>query len=254
MIDKPKLSLGSELSPETQTRLEQLTIKTSSKTSNVLSDAVNALQQIAKPEDQKLEEQKSVSQVSMEQEPLPANNLKADDLQTIEPINSNKIVQPKLITEELDLKKREQLLIAKKIKQYQAQIQALSALYPKCFTSNPKPLAIGLDKEIMANEELKPEDERINKTSIKRFLGAYTSKYKYLQSCILGAARIDLEGNEVGVLNQEAVDFAKEKLANCKAWQNQCNSWKQAMNKVKNQNNAWEKAINKVKLKTKETK
>ena len=131
--------------------------------------------------------------------------LKADE-QTTEPTKSNKIVKPKLITEELD---------------------------PKCFTANPKPLAIGLDKEIIANEELKPEAERVSKTSIKQFLGAYNSKYKYLQSCTLGAARIDLEGNEVGVLDQEAVDFAKEKLANCKAWQNQCNTWKLKIKETK---------------------
>ena len=180
--------------------------------------------------------------------------LNSDDKPTTELAKNNKIVNLQLTAEELELKKQEQLVIAKKVKQYRTQIQALSALYPKCFTANPKPLAIGLDKEIIANEELKPEVERISKTSIKKFLGVYTSKYKYLQSCTLGAARIDLEGNEVAVFDQEAVDFAKEKLANCKAWQNKCNAWKQAISKVKNQNNARDKAINKVKLKTKETK
>jgi len=194
------------------------------------------------------------TKVSKEQENLVTTSAKAVNSQTEAPKKSNKIVKPQLTAEELELKKQEQLVIDRKVKQYRTQIQALSALYPKCFTANPKPLAIGLDKEIIANEELKPEAERMSKTSIKKFLGVYTSKYKYLQSCTLGAARIDLEGNEVGVLDQEAVDFAKEKLDNCKAWQNQCNAWKQAMNKVKNQNNAREKAINKVKLKTKETK
>jgi ProP effector len=133
-------------------------------------------------------------------------------------------------------------------------MQALSSLYPKCFTSNPKPIAIGLDEIIVANEELKPEAERISKTSIRRFLGAYTSKYKYLQNCTLGAARIDLEGNEVGVLDQETVDFAKEKLDNCKAWQNQCNAWKDAMSKVKHKNKEWKQAMNKIKHTTKATK
>jgi ProP effector len=180
--------------------------------------------------------------------------LNSDDEPTTELAKNNKIVKLQLTAEELELKKQERLVIAKKVKQYRTQIQALSALYPKCFTPNPKPLAIGLDKIIIVNEELKPEAERMSKTSIKKFLGVYTSKYKYLQSCTLGAARIDLEGNEVAVLDQEAVDFAKEKLANCKAWQNKCNAWKQAISKVKNQNNARDKAINKIKLQTKETK
>lgn len=270
MSKKPKLRLAGELSPEAQARLEQLTGKAKSKNKSTLARTVDALQRIAKTADQKMDAQKDdVLQVSKEQETFNRsgamavlahniNNLgalvQAEKLQPTEFAKNNKIVKPKLTTEELDRKKQEQLVIDRKVQQYRKQIQALSALYPKCFTANPKPLAIGLDKEIIANESLKPEVERISKTSIKRFLGAYTSKYKYLQNCTLGAARIDLEGNEVGLLDQEAVEFAKEKLANCKVWQNKCNAWKQAISKAKNQNNAWEKAINKIKLKTKETK
>ena len=181
MSKKPTLNLASNLSPETQAKLEQLAIKADSKTSN---------KQIKKPEDrkldiQKVDIQKTDSHVSQEQETLPANNLKATNLQTPISKESNKKASLKLTPEELELKKQEQLLIDKKVKQYQKQMQIFSALYPKCFTPTPKPLAIGLDKIIVANEELKPEESRISKTSIRRFLGAYTKKYKYLQSCIL---------------------------------------------------------------------
>jgi hypothetical protein len=224
MSKKPTLNLASKLSPETQAKLKQLAIKADSKTSN---------KQTKKPEDQKLDIQKTDSHVSQKQEILPANNLKATNLQTLISKESNKKASFKLTPEELELKKQEQLLIDKKVKQYQKQMQIFSALYPKCFTPNPKPLAIGLDKIIIANEELKPQESRISKSSIRRFLGAYTKKYKYLQSCILGAARIDLAGNEVDVIDQDAADNAKVKLDNNAAWQNKCKSWKQAMNKIK---------------------
>jgi hypothetical protein len=238
MSKKPTLNLASKLSPETQAKLEQLAIKADSKTSNIMPDTVNALKQIKKPEDrkldiQKVDIQKTDSHVSQEQETLLANNLEATNLQTPISKESNKKASLKLKPEELELKKQEQLLIDKKVKQYQKQMQIFSTIYPKCFTPNPKPLAIGLDKIIVANEELKPEESRISKTSIRRFLGAYTKKYKYLQSCILGAARIDLGGNEVDVIDQDAADNAKVKLDNNAAWQNKCKSWKHAMSKIK---------------------
>ena len=51
MSEKPKLSLGSELSPETQTRLEQLSIKAKSKTGSNLASTVDKLKTVTNPED-----------------------------------------------------------------------------------------------------------------------------------------------------------------------------------------------------------
>jgi soluble cytochrome b562 len=113
MSKKPKLSLGGELSPETQARLEQLAIKADSKTSTTLASTVDALQRIANAADQKMDVQKDdVLQVSKEQATFNRpeamavlahniNNLgalvQAEKLQPTELAKNNKIVKPKLI-------------------------------------------------------------------------------------------------------------------------------------------------------------
>ncbi|UAX42562.1 RNA chaperone ProQ [Pasteurella canis] len=88
--------------------------------------------------------------------------------------------------------------------------------FPLCFSleGEAKPLKIGLFQDLA--EALK-DDERVSKTQLRQALRAYTSNWRYLHGCKLGAERIDLEGNACGVLEQEHVEHAATQLAQAKA-------------------------------------
>ncbi|MDO5055178.1 RNA chaperone ProQ [Pasteurella oralis] len=88
--------------------------------------------------------------------------------------------------------------------------------FPLCFSleGEAKPLKIGLFQDLA--EALK-DDERVSKTQLRQALRAYTSNWRYLHGCKLGAERIDLQGNACGVLEQEHAAHAATQLAEAKA-------------------------------------
>lgn len=88
--------------------------------------------------------------------------------------------------------------------------------FPLCFSleGEAKPLKIGLFQELA--ETLKG-DERVSKTQLRQALRVYTSNWRYLHGCKVGAERVDLQGNPCGVLEQEHAEHAAAQLAEAKA-------------------------------------
>jgi len=95
-------------------------------------------------------------------------------------------------------------------------IAYLAEKFPLCFSleGEAKPLKIGLFQDL--SEALK-DDERVSKTQLRHALRQYTSNWRYLYGCKVGAVRVDLQGNPAGELEQEHADHAAQQLAEAKA-------------------------------------
>ena len=95
-------------------------------------------------------------------------------------------------------------------------IAYLAEKLPLCFSleGEAKPLKIGLFQDL--SEALK-DDERVSKTQLRHALRQYTSNWRYLHGCKVGAVRVDLQGNPAGELEQEHADHAAQQLAEAKA-------------------------------------
>ena len=135
MSEKPTLSINVNLSPEMQNKLQQL----AGKPSTTKSKAPNKIN----------------------------TNVKAGNTNTHRPH------KPKLTQEELK-KKQKAVELHKQLKEqaialYNQHLSYFSNLYPNCFSQTPKPLAIGIDKAIIADEAKKPEEEQIKSKGIKAF-------------------------------------------------------------------------------------
>lgn len=103
-----------------------------------------------------------------------------------------------------------------KLTNNKAVIAYLAEKFPLCFSveGEAKPLKIGLFQDLA--EALK-DDEHVSKTQLRHALRQYTSNWRYLHGCRLGAVRVDLQGNPAGVLEQEHADHAAQQLAEAKA-------------------------------------
>lgn len=97
-----------------------------------------------------------------------------------------------------------------------AVLAYLIELFPQCFIKEgeAKPLKIGIFQDIA---ERLSEDENVSKTQIRAALRQYTSSWRYLYGVKEGAKRVDLDGNEGDVVEQEHIEHAKEQLDASKA-------------------------------------
>ena len=101
---------------------------------------------------------------------------------------------------------------------YKQHFSYFSKLYPNCFNETPKPLAIGIDKAIVAEEAKKPEEERISQKVVRRFLARYTRSVAYKEAMqSAGSAGINLLGEEVENVTPEHAKIARKSL---EEWQN----------------------------------
>ncbi|MGL6260474.1 RNA chaperone ProQ [Vibrio sp. WXL103] len=103
-----------------------------------------------------------------------------------------------------------------KLKNSKEVIAYIAECFPKCFTleGEAKPLKIGIFQDLA---ERLAEDEKVSKTQLRAALRQYTSSWRYLHGVKPGAVRVDLDGNECGVLEDEHVEHAKTTLAESKA-------------------------------------
>ncbi|MDE2426286.1 MAG: ProQ/FinO family protein [Elusimicrobia bacterium] len=99
-------------------------------------------------------------------------------------------------------------------KTYKARASAGRALlvdkFPACFKARGEPkrlLKIGISKDIKARY---PE---MSNRAIASAVGDYVRGPTYLRNFVEGAVRIDLDGNEAGLVTAEQVAFASAKLA-----------------------------------------
>ncbi|GAA5644773.1 MULTISPECIES: RNA chaperone ProQ [Vibrio] len=103
-----------------------------------------------------------------------------------------------------------------KLKNSKEVIAYIAECFPKCFTleGEAKPLKIGIFQDLADRLN---EDPKVSKTQLRAALRQYTSSWRYLHGVKPGAVRVDLDGNECGVLEEEHVEHAKTALAESKA-------------------------------------
>lgn len=113
--------------------------------------------------------------------------------------DNNEVSKPSLSKKELYELRSIQIKAAveKRIATYNEHFKIFSKQYPKCFLVQPKPLAVGIDKTLFAEQEKKPIVERSSKKKIRLFLFWYTASKEYKEALKVDAPRIDLQGNEV---------------------------------------------------------
>lgn len=102
-----------------------------------------------------------------------------------------------------------------KFKNSKELIAFLCERFPACFIAEgeAKPLKIGIFQELA---ERLADDERVSKTLLRSALRQYTSSWRYLHGVKAGAVRVDLDGNECGILTEEHVTHAKQALKESK--------------------------------------
>ncbi|WP_294905028.1 RNA chaperone ProQ [Tatumella sp. UBA2305] len=95
-------------------------------------------------------------------------------------------------------------------------IAFLAQQFPQCFCieGEAKPLKIGIFQDIV---ERVPGDSAISKTQLRSALRLYTSSWRYLHGIKAGAARVDLDGNACGELDEQHVEHARKQLEEAKA-------------------------------------
>jgi sRNA-binding protein len=134
---------------------------------------------------------------------------------------ANRPHKPKLSQEELEKRRKAVELHeqqrAQALALYNQHLAYFRKLYPNCFTETPKPLAIGIDKVILAEEAKNSEEERISQKVLRRFLAKYTRSVAYKEAMQSGSARINLQGEEVEKVSPEHVEIARKSLED---WRN----------------------------------
>jgi sRNA-binding protein len=78
--------------------------------------------------------------------------------------------------------------------------------YPKCFSKTPKPLAIGILKDVRGECQAL----EITRGQLQQFFNRYCKKNQYKQALVFGAERVDLEGNVRSTVTEKEVAFLKE--------------------------------------------
>lgn len=88
--------------------------------------------------------------------------------------------------------------------------------FPACFSNkgDAKPLKIGIFQDLAERLE---NEERVSKTLLRSSLRHYTNSWRYLHCIKKGAQRIDLDGKDVGAIEDEHVEHAKKQLDESKA-------------------------------------
>lgn len=120
------------------------------------------------------------------------------------------------------MENKEKLTTSKQIVAYIAE------LFPACFSlkDEAKPLKVGIFQDLA---ERLADDPAVSKTQLRAALRQYTSSWRYLYSVKEGAVRIDLDGNDCGVISAEHVAHAKATLAESKAKAAERRKQKQAL-------------------------
>lgn len=104
----------------------------------------------------------------------------------------------------------------KKLSNNKEVLAYLAEKFPACFSLNgdAKPLQVGIFEELAKRLE---DDEAVSKTRLRTALRHYTNSWRYLRAMKAGGQRIDLDGNEVGAVEEEHQQHAAEELAKSKA-------------------------------------
>ncbi len=95
-------------------------------------------------------------------------------------------------------------------------IAFLAERFPHCFSAEgeARPLKIGIFQDLVERVE---GEMSLSKTQLRSALRLYTSSWRYLYGIKAGAARVDLDGNACGVLDEQHVEHARKQLEEAKA-------------------------------------
>ncbi|MDR0807449.1 MAG: RNA chaperone ProQ [Enterobacteriaceae bacterium] len=95
-------------------------------------------------------------------------------------------------------------------------IAYLAEKFPLCFTTEgeARPLKIGIFQDVVTRL---PEETLFSKTQLRTALRLYTSSWRYLHGLKPNAQRVDLDGADCGVLEEQHVEFARKQLEEAKA-------------------------------------
>ncbi len=95
-------------------------------------------------------------------------------------------------------------------------IAFLAERFPQCFSAEgeARPLKIGIFQDLVERVQ---GEMGLSKTQLRSALRLYTSSWRYLYGIKAGAARVDLDGNACGVLDEQHVEHARKQLEEAKA-------------------------------------
>lgn len=95
-------------------------------------------------------------------------------------------------------------------------IAFLAERFPNCFSleGEARPLKIGIFQDLVSRVD---GEMSLSKTQLRSALRLYTSSWRYLHGIKPGAARIDLDGNACGELEEQHVEHARLQLEEAKA-------------------------------------
>jgi ProP effector len=104
----------------------------------------------------------------------------------------------------------------KKITNTKEVIAYLAEKFPQCFSleGEAQPLKIGIFEDLATRLE---NDETVSKTRLRTALRHYTNSWRYLRSVKVGVKRVDLDGAEAGIIEEEHQQHAEQTLAESKA-------------------------------------
>jgi sRNA-binding protein len=88
-------------------------------------------------------------------------------------------------------------------------LRHLQEKYPKCFSKPPKPLAIGILKDVLADRQAL----EITRGQLQQFFHRYCGKDQYKQALIVGAERVDLGGIVRSTVTEKEIAFLRAKEA-----------------------------------------
>lgn len=101
--------------------------------------------------------------------------------------------------------------VPKSFSNSKAVIEYLAETFPACFSvkGDVKPLKIGIFDDLAKRLE---NDEQVSKTKLRTALRQYTNSWRYLRVVTVGAVRVDLDGAEAGIVEEEHANHAQETL------------------------------------------
>ncbi|WP_100657362.1 RNA chaperone ProQ [Alteromonas flava] len=95
-------------------------------------------------------------------------------------------------------------------------IAFLAEKFPNCFSvsGQAKPLKVGIFQDLA---EALQDEPKVSKTLLRSSLRHYTNSWRYLESVVVGAHRVDLAGEHDAEIEAEHAEHAQKQLAESKA-------------------------------------
>lgn len=92
----------------------------------------------------------------------------------------------------------------------------LATQFPACFSNSGvvKPLKVGIFQDLAQRLD---QEGSVSKTQLRQALRIYTSSWRYLEATVVGVARIDLDGVDGELIDEQQAEHAAKLLAESKA-------------------------------------